>query len=159
MIMKPLTFLLILLSAIILLNCQPEKKSIESPINDAEVAEEISQVWADYIEYANNGNLDGALSMMTDDYVNMQASNSTQYGVEETKEFLVEWLENNTSEIVDYSQIELFVHDDMAYEFCFLEQKITPEGQESVNVKSRCLSVFKKQEDGSWKFHRWMVQL
>jgi ketosteroid isomerase-like protein len=47
----------------------------------------------------------------------------------------------------------------MAYEFCLLEQKITPHGQESVVAKSRCLAVFKKQEDGSWKFHRWMVQL
>jgi len=157
--MKPFTFLLALLSAIFLMNCQQEKNQNENSTTDAEVAEEIAQIWADYIEFANNDDLDACMSMMTDDYVNMQASNSTQYGVEETKEFIAGWLENNTSEIVDYQQIELFVHDNMAYEFCFIEQKITPDGQESVNVKSRCLAVFKKQEDDSWKFHRWMVQL
>ena len=157
--MKPFTFLIALLSVIILMNCQQEKKQNENSKTDAEVAEEIVQVWADYIEYANNDNLDACMSMMTDDYINMASYNSTQYGIEETKEFTASWLENNTSEIVDYQQIELFVHDDMVYEFCMLEQKITPDGQETIIAKSRCLSVFKKQEDGSWKFHRWMVQI
>jgi len=157
--MKPFPYLLVLLSVIFLMNCQQEKKPIENTITDAEVAEKITQVWADYIELANNNDIDGCLSFMTDDYINMGAYNSTQYGVEETKEFFSSWLENNTAIIVDYEQIELFVHDDMAYEFCLLEQEITPDGQETVIVKSRCLAVYKKQEDGNWKFHRWMAQL
>ena len=145
--MKTLTFLLALSSVVILMNCQQENKRNESLQTDAKVAEEIAQIWAEYIQFANNNDLDACMSMMTEDYINMAAYNSTQYGIEETKEFLTAWLENNTSEIINYEQIELFVHDDMAYEFCLLEQKITPHGQESVIAKSRCLAVYEKQED------------
>jgi ketosteroid isomerase-like protein len=155
--MKVFQFSIALFSLIILTNCQQEKQAV-SPKSDAEVAQELAQTWGNYIEISNNGDIDSMMTFFTEDFINWPSYNSTQTGLGELKTMFKSYFENNTSEITDYQQSEVFVHGDMAYEFAKLEQNVTPNGNEMIVVKQRCISVFHKQNDGRWKFYRWMGQ-
>ncbi len=155
--MKHATFLIALLIFFILGDCQEGKSPVESTKSDAEVAQEIALVWQDFIDLWEKGDVNGCLKFMTNDYINMPSFESTQ-DFQETKEMFMNLAENNTVDVIDYKQIEVFVHDNMAYEFGILKQNITPHGEESFNSIARFVTVFQKQEDGSWKFHRWMAQ-
>jgi len=62
-------------------------------------------------------------------------------------------------DIIERSTIEVFGHADMAYEFGTLRQTFTPTGGESAVQEMRYSSVFRRGEDGTWRFHRWMAQL
>ena len=77
------------------------------------------------------------------------------YGVSQNKEEMLDFVKditlNNKWEIVDYKPLELFVHEDMAYEFSLLEHNATPnDGGETVNTKMRCITVYKRI-NGVWK--------
>jgi ketosteroid isomerase-like protein len=120
-----------------------------------EVAREIAKI---YEEMAKSMlNWDDNNDLWTEDGINMPLYGITQ-NIKEMMDFLKDIALNNRWEMVDYKPLELFVHDDMAYEFSLFEHNMTPKaGGETVNTKMRCISVYKR-EDGKWKLHRWMPQ-
>ena len=157
--MKPISFLIVLISLFFLTNCQQGDTQTNNSVSDAEVAEEIAQLWKDYIELANKGDVESLRSFFDDEHINMPSYEFTQYGGAETYEMIADFLKNNSNEISDYQQIEVFVHGDMAYEFATIEQITIQPDQDIIPYDQRCISVFKKQEDGSWKFYLWMAQV
>jgi ketosteroid isomerase-like protein len=47
----------------------------------------------------------------------------------------------------------------MAYDIGFLDQtRISRDNQDTISARNRCLTVFKKMDDGTWKLYRWMPQ-
>jgi ketosteroid isomerase-like protein len=95
---------------------------------------------------------------VAEDYINYPFYGSTQKGIEESKCFLKDFIENNTFEDFDIEQIEVSVLGDFAFEVALMELKRTPEGGSPILTKQRSFSIFKKQCDGSWKFYRWIGQ-
>lgn len=126
--------------------------------SDAETANELLQVWKDYIEVSNTGDVDKLMTFFTDDYVNMPEYNSTQTGLKELEPFMKDFLLNYKPQITDYQQIEAFVHHNMAYSFGKFDMYTTPKGGQKVLGKQRCITVYKKDSEGKWKLYRWMGQ-
>lgn len=130
----------------------------EAEKSDAEVANELLQVWKDYIQVSNTGDIDKLLTFFTDDYVNMPAFNSTQTGLKELEPFMKDFLVSFKPQITDYQQIEAFIHSNMAYAFGKFEMYTSPKGGQKVLGKQRCITVYKKDAEGKWKLYRWMGQ-
>lgn len=131
-----------------------ETKTIQSK---EEIAKEIAKIYETMREITSNWDDVKASILWSEDGINMPA-----YGVTQNKKEMLDFCKdislNNKWEIVDYKPLELFVHDDMAYEFSLFEHNATPnDGGETVNTKMRCASVYKRV-DGKWKIHRWMPQ-
>lgn len=130
----------------------------EAVKSDTEIAKELLQVWKDYIQVSNTGDIDKLMTFFTDDYVNMPAYNSTQTGSKELEPFMKDFVLNFKPQITDYQQIEAFVHGNMAYAFGKFDMFTTPKGGQKVLGKQRCITVYKKDAEGKWKLYRWMGQ-
>ena len=133
------------------------KKETQPVQSKEEVAEELLNIWDEMPITAEVWDSKIAASLWTDDGINMPV-----YGVNQDREemlaFIKDIVDNNKWDFVEFKPLELFVHDAMAYEFSLLEHNMTPyDGDETVNTKMRCITVYKKEE-GTWKLHRWMPQ-
>jgi len=132
-------------------NEEPQVQSNE------EVAKELLKIWEEMDSSTQNWNTDLVSSAWTDDYVNLPAYGVTQ-NKQESLDFVTDIAINNRWEFVEFKPLELFVENDIAFEFSLLEHNVTPnDGGETVNTKMRCCTVYKRV-DGKWKIHRWMPQ-
>lgn len=136
-------------------------KETESPADQAQqqaaAVEAIKETWHDYIELWQQGDAIACAAFFTEDAINMPSYNSTQNGRAELEAMFVDYLSSTTVDVISQTTNEVFVHNTMAYEFGSVEQKLQRQEAEPVIVKARYLSVFKKQPDGSWKWHRWFA--
>ncbi|MFQ5629140.1 MAG: YybH family protein [bacterium] len=131
----------------------------EQPSNKADVKEQISQTWRQYLDFWEQGDANAAASFFTEDAINMPSYNSTQNGRAEVEAMFADLLSSTKVDVISRTTDEVFSHDGMAYEFGSIEQKFQRQGStESAVVKIRYVSVFKQQADGSWKWHRWLGQ-
>jgi uncharacterized protein (TIGR02246 family) len=154
--MKNLLYLLIV--SCLLSSCKNKQDQTGTLKTDSEVIRELHQLWQDYIDVSNSGDLDKLMTFFTYDYVNMPSASSTQTGPDELRTFMSSFMTDSKPHIIHYLPIEDFVHDDMAYEFGKFDMYIMSEGSDSTMVSQRSITVFKKNPDGKWKFHRWMGQ-
>ena len=145
--------LLIILLALLLVACQQNPQN--GPAYE-KVAEELQVLNDEYCTAWMNGEMEECLSMMTPDYVNYLVNNTQNH--QEVETMFHNIADNMTTTNAIFKRDELFVHDDMAYEFGYFIRDITPKSSgKTRNVRDRYITVFKKQ-DGNWKFHRWMPQ-
>ena len=145
--------LLILLIVFYLAACQQNQQSGQAY---DKAAEEIQILNDAYCTAWMNGEVEECLSMMTPDYVNYLVNN-TQNRLE-VEDMFNSITENTITTDAIFKRDELFVHDEMAYEFGYFIRNIAPKsGGKTRSAKDRYITVFKKQ-DGQWKFHRWMPQ-
>lgn len=155
--MKTLISSLVIVCVLGCFSCQKTNKANKTDITDQEVAE-IIQTFND--EYANawmNGEVEKCLSMMTPDYVNYLTYDNTQ-NRKKVEDMFYNMAKANSIANASFDRIEIFIHEDMAYEFGYLTQDITPKnGGETTTSRSRYITVFKKIND-KWLFHRWMPQ-
>ncbi len=144
---------LIILIALWLVACQQNPQS--GPAYE-KVAEELQVLNDEYCTAWMNGEMDECLSMMTPDFVNYLVNNTQNR--QQVENMFHNIAENMTTTNAIFKRDELFVHDDMAYEFGYFIRDITPKSSgETRSVRDRYITVFKRQ-DGQWKFHRWMPQ-
>jgi ketosteroid isomerase-like protein len=145
--------LLIILMALLLLACSQNPQSGQAY---EKAAEELQVLNNEYCVAWMDGDMETCLSMMTTDFVNYLVDNTQNR--EQVEDMFHNIPENMTTANAAFKRDELFVHDDMAYEFGYFIRDITPKRTgESRKVRDRYITVFKKQ-DGEWKFHRWMPQ-
>lgn len=157
--MKDLKILIPALFCIMTLSCSQQEPAQTETINKEEVASSLKTLWTEYLKAWKNGDTEKCLSYMTaEDYINMPSNDATQ-NFQETREMFNDVFENNRIESADYNQIEAFIHEDMAYEFGVLDQVwIAKATGDTVQLHGRCISVWKKMDEGAWKLHRWMSQ-
>lgn len=157
--MKKIKSISLLMLAMFIAACT-QQQAAESPAIDKEaVASELAEAWDGYLVAWKNGDAEACLSYMTqDDYLNMPSYDATQ-DFQETREMFQSFLENIKIENASFEQGEVFVHEDMAYEFGKLHQVwIDASTGDTTSVHNRCMTVWKKTEDDSWKMHRWLAQ-
>ena len=142
--MKNIITLLTVIGLFLSTSCN-QQKVVDNSENEAEVAEQLSQIWEEFNEAMNNKDIEKTMSYFTEDFINYPFYGSTQDGFEETKIFFKSFIENRPSQDLVYEQVEVKVLGDFAFEVALLT------GQ-------RSFSIFKKQNDGSWKFYRWIGQ-
>jgi len=156
--MKNPTFLISLVFLLILVGCQQGEVQNDNQESYTQVAQNLEQLWTDYIDASLKGDPATVLSFMTEDFKNLLSTDLTQ-DLQATKEMFKNIMENYLWTSLDYERSELFVHDTMAYEIGFLDQtRISRDNQDTINARSRCLTVYKKVDDGTWKLYRWMPQ-
>lgn len=157
--MKKIKILSVLLVIVVLIGCTQKMSDVDNTIDKEEISNELVKIWDDYLVAWKSGDLETCLYYLTsEDYLNMPSIDATQ-DYQETKEMFQNVFENNIIESANYKQTEVFVHAEMAYEFGMLDQvwisKLSGDTMQSI---TRCISVWKKMEDESWKLHRWMAQ-
>ena len=110
------------------------------------VAKELLKIWNEMKVSAKNWNDAKAASLWTDDGINMPF-----YGVSQDRKEMLAFIKNivanNKWEFVEFKPIELFVEDDMAFEFSLFEHNMYPnDGGETINTKMRCITIYKKED-------------
>jgi ketosteroid isomerase-like protein len=155
--MKRLKFLTTFAVFIMILGCTQKTTDSTNTLNKEEISNEILQNWDGFISAFDGGDIDKAMSYLTDDYINMPSYNVTQ-DFQETKDMFQNMVDNSTVES-QYKQTEIFVHPDMAYQFGLIHMVLISKSTgDTVINNNRSISVWKKMDDGSWKLHRWMGQ-
>jgi ketosteroid isomerase-like protein len=156
--MKNSTFLVSLVFLLSLVGCQQGLVENNKQESYTQVVKELDQLWANYFDASLKGDMATVLSFMTEDYKNLISTDVTQ-DFQDTEEMVKNIMENYTWSRIDYERSELFVHDTMAYDIGFLDQTmISRDNQDTISARNRCLTVFKKMDDGTWKLYRWMPQ-
>lgn len=154
----PLAILTLTLVGFLAFSCTHHEADETPAVNKEEVAAELSSTWAAFLDAWESGDVETCQSYMDADYINMPSMNSTTDFVA-TGEMFTSLFENNIIESARVRPIELFVHDDMAYEFTYMDQQwINKTTSDTTQFTNRCFSVWKKMEDGNWKLLRWMAQ-
>ena len=155
--MKKALYLLLVLIPV--LSCQQTKQTGQTAEEyQAEVKEIIAQVDKLYFEAWENELLDSTMFFIDERFINMFS-----FGPSQTKEECWEAFQNvidmYSIEDVKYESVELIADQNYAFETILFKQKwISNDKQDTILFDMRGMSVFKKQEDGSWKLFRLVGQ-
>ena len=155
--MKTIYYSLLVGTILVVISCQQTDRAKLTTQSDEEIAQIIQKINDDYARAWEEGEPEKCLAMMTSDYVNYLTYDNTQ-NRRAVEEMFYAIAENNKLSNVKFTRTELFIHENMAYEFGYLTQDITPNDTgETRTARNRHISVFKKV-DGKWLYHRWMPQ-
>ena len=154
--MKKAIFLVVVLAV---LSCQQTKQNVQTTEEyQAKVKEEITQISRLYLEAWENEDIDSVMYFLDEGFINM-----FRFGMSSTKEQspddFANVFDNYSVEDVEYEIVEVIVDQNYTIETGLLKQKwITNDKQDTVLFDVRLISVYKKQEDGSWKIFRGIGQ-
>jgi len=149
-----------ILSAILLLTCischqQPEQSAEDY---QKEVQQKIAELDKMWFEAWENEDLNSAMSLLDEDFLNIFSFNLT-WNKEEFREYFQEGININSIEDVHYKTVETVVDQNYAFNILLFKQKIINKViQDTTYYDVRVMIVHKKQEDGNWKVFRLMGQ-
>ncbi len=147
-------YLTLLALALLLLAC--ETSETQAPLDEAAVAAAIDDTWDQFVAYGAVGDAAGCASLWTEDGINRPASDSRQRGREEFQALMESFLGDWEWELVERRTEEVLVSGELATEFGLLTDRLVS-ATDTVNRHMQYVSVFKRQSDDSWLFHRWMA--
>ncbi len=146
-------YLTLLALPLLLLAC--EASETQAPLDEAAVAAAIDDTWDQFVAYLAVGDAAGCASLWTEDGINRPASDSRQRGREEVQALMEGFLGDWEWELVERRTEEVLVSGELATEFGLLTDRLVS-ATDTVNRHMQYVSVFKRQSDDSWLFHRWM---
>lgn len=155
--MKHSICLLLMLIAVI--SCQQTTQPGQTEEEyQAEAKEEITQLSNLYFEAWENEDLDSTMFFLDEGLINMFSFNMSQTK-DEGREDWKSVFDTYSVEDVEFKRVELIVDRNYAFETGLFKQKwITNDKQDTLSFDMRGMTVYKKQEDGSWKMFRLMGQ-
>jgi len=154
--MKKPVLLLSIFCLLILVSCQQRTKHPENYL--AQVCDELIQVDKLFFEAWENEDLDSCLFFLDKDLLNM-FSYGPATNLDENKESFRNIFDTYSVEDVKYERTECLVDQIYAIETGWFEQKwITNDKQDTIFFKMRSMTVWRKQEDSSWKMFRLIAQ-
>ena len=136
--------------------CQaPAVENVQDADITDDVRAEIEMKLARHADALTRQDLDTALDLYTEDAVVRPANAEPVRGHAELSSFFVNWWGAITVESVAYSTEELAVHGDRAYQIGSYEavQRFA-EQDTGVPDRGSFMIVWRRQEDGAWKYHR-----
>jgi ketosteroid isomerase-like protein len=148
--MKKLTFgspvLLIVLS--ILFSCTQNTKDTDV---EADIAA-INELTYKYFHYSNTLNLDSFMTVFADNAIRAEPGLPSIIGKDNIRErFRIIWNQVNF-EIFQYGEVIQEVCGDQAFSYRLVTLSSSPkEGGPTTHTDMKVLSIFKRQNDGSWK--------
>ena len=147
---------MVFLCLLILTCCQQGTKLPEN--YQDEVCKELSQLGAKYFETWEKEDLDSVMFFLDPEFLNM-FSYGPATNLEENRESFRNVFDTYSVEDVKYERTECLVDHVMAFETGLFEQKwITNDQQDTISFRMRGLTVWRKQENGSWKMFRLIAQ-
>lgn len=143
---------------IVLVSCQPQpQQSTEDYQN--EVKQKITELDKLWMETWENEDLDSTLTFLDEDFLNMFSFGPTAWNKEQCREGFKDVFDTYLVEDLEYKTIEIIVDQNYAFQTQLFKQKwITNDKQDTIYFDMRSMSVFKKQDDGSWKLFRLIGQ-
>jgi ketosteroid isomerase-like protein len=142
---------------LILVGCKQGSEVSES--YQDEVCAELTELTKKSLEVWENEDLETYMSYLDKDLVNMY-SYGLSTNLEENRQLFKDLFDTYSIEDVKFEVVECFAGHNYAFVVGFLDQKwISNDKQDTiVTDKLRGLTVYKKQEDGSWKMFRLIGQ-
>ena len=141
--------LVILLFAI---GCQCQKQDTETDIAA------INELYDQYCIMANAGDIDGFMSLWTDDAIRMEPDRTSIVGKENIQAFFAPQFELFNINVAIYGDTEVQVFGDLSFSRGTYTLSITPkQGGPTTTLDGKWLDVEKRQADGSWKIYIDMV--
>ena len=128
--------------------CQ-EKIDIEA---DIEANKNLTEEWDATF---NAGDLDGHVSLYTDDAVSMQPNMPALVGKNAIRDSFQSFYEQNTEIEFDDTNEEVIVCGDWAFVWGTYTETYTPKvGGETIRDSGKWMDFRKRQPDGSWRIYR-----
>ena len=144
----------VLLSACVfaLVGC---RDSDHSPAADpAVVREEITGRLARHAEALAEADIDAALELYTEDAIVRPANMEPIHGHSGLRQFFSGWFSAMAIQDAAYATEELDVHAGTAYQIGTYTGTLRPHGGAPASDHGSFSIVWKRQPDGSWKYHR-----
>lgn len=152
----------IYLSAVTLIvtifSCRTENSGSTVNETDRTTARELSELWDNFIREYNKPEINGLLTLLTDDFVYMPSFNTTVNGKESALGYFMNRKENQNSTLRSFTSHEIFTYPSSAYEIGILEISSVPSCGDQIITQQRLMLMYRKDPDGKWKFSRWMAQ-
>jgi len=128
--------------------------SCQTPSNEGDI-EAINSVTNEYIEATNSGDVDGWLGTMADDAVILPPNHPLVTGKEEIRSWIVTSFFEPFNVQLSASHQEILIIGDLAFTYGFFSLSLTPkDGGGVIEDRGKFINIFKRQPDGSWKYHR-----
>ena len=157
--MVKLTFLLpsILFAALLIMSFSCRQQQNQEAYQN-EVKQKIAELDNLFFEAWGNEDLEAVMTCLDDDIIIMPNFGET-YNKEQFRKGIQKLFDTYSVEDLEVDRVDLIVDLNYAFETGLLKQKwITTDKQDTVYYDSRIMTVFKKQEDGDWKWFRHMIQ-
>lgn len=154
--MKKAILLAVVLTVI---SCQRTKQiDPTSEEYQANVKEKIAQLDKLFMKAWENEDLDSCLSVLDEGFINMFSFGKSMTK-EQCRDGFADLFDTYTIEDVEFKSVEVIADLNYAFETLLLKQKwITNDKLDTTFFDMRQMTVFKKQEDGSWKWFRHIAQ-
>ena len=137
---------------------QTEHTDITSAEYQSEVKEEIAKFNKLYYEAWGNEDIDSVMYFLDEGFVNMFGFGMS-LSKEESRDGFADVFDSYSIEDVEFKTIEVIADHNYAFETLFFKQKwITNDNQDTIVFDIRVMTVFKNQDDGSWKMFRHFAQ-
>ena len=141
-------FFLLLFS--ILFGCAQNNKNVNT---EADIAA-IKELYNQYCQACNASDLDGFMTLWTDDAIRMDANNFGIVGKENIRAYFKKRMDPFNNKMVLYGETEIQVSGDLAFARGNVTLDITPKKKDTTtHFDVKFLDILKRQEDGSWKIY------
>lgn len=131
--------------------------SCQEQDTEADIAA-ITALYDQYCLAANTDDLDLFISCWADDAIRLEPDQSSIFGKEDIRAFFKVLYDQFNLNIVIYGDTEIQVIKDMAFGRGTATLSLTPkEGGPTTHFDAKWLDILKRQEDGSWKIYRDMI--
>lgn len=155
--MKNAVFLGIVL--VFIVSCQ-QTNQIDTTSDEyqSDVKQQIAQLDKLYYEAWENEDLETCLSMVDEGFINMFYFDMSMTK-EQCRDGFANVFDTYSIEDVEFEIVEVIADQNYAVETLLFQQKwITNDKQDTTLFDIRVVTVFKKQEDSSWKWFRLFAQ-
>lgn len=140
---KSLFFTFVLVAVLILSACGP---------SEAEEEDKIQGAMEEYSAALLEGNLDRWIAIWQEDGIRMPGNEPRTVGIEQIRASVAPGFELFTFDEFQINPDEIQVLGDKAYTHGLYNYAMTPKsGGETIEFSGKFLTVYQKQEDGSWK--------
>ena len=143
------TFLFVPLLTCVVLSCAaPESRQIDI----AKIRRSIVDVEAKFTAAFNRGDVAGVAALYTDDATLLPPNSETLQGRQAIQDFWTGGLRMGLKDVT-LTTVDVGGSDDTAYSIGKYTLNIQPEGQEGMSDSGKYVVVWKRQADGTWKYH------
>ena len=155
--MKNYLSILIVTVMFVAISCLPHHQQSSEEYQN-EVKQKIAELDKLWFEAWENEELDSVMTFLDEGFLNIFGFDMT-WDKEQCRKNFQESFITSSIEDVEHKTVETFVDHDYAFETLLFKQKIiTNDKQDTTIYDTRLMTVYKKQEDKSWKVFRLMGQ-
>lgn len=138
-----------IVALLLLASCSQKNPSNTKEANLNEAITAINEANESYVNFYNSRNAAGVASLHTEDAMVMPPNFDFAIGKAQIQAAISAEIEMGAGGL-KFTQLELVVKDNIAYEIGLYELKVEAEGQPTIEDNGKFIVIWEKQEDGKW---------